>query len=450
MPELPHAPFPAARVLAIALLTATGAGTGAVAAGGASGTVVVISVDGMRWDFPGRAGAEALSRMASEGATCGALVPPFPSSTFPAHASLATGVYPDRHGIVNNEFLDRERGPYRRDDDASWLLAEPIWATAERQGVRTAVYHWVFSYTAWRGVAASRRMPFTRKTTDREKIVRILEWLSLGDAERPRLILSYLHGPDAAGHAEGPEAPAVLEQVRRTDRLVGRLLRALEDLPGSALVVVSDHGMAGVSRSLRTGVLLGTGEARRARAASSGAVCNIYCPDGRSCAAAESALRRIQGMTVFRLDTLPEDLRYRQRSRTGDLVAIAPAGAYFADEPDEARPARGMHGYRPEQKDMQGIFYAWGAGVKRGARCSSLRAVDVAPFVCRLLRIECPRDIDGRVPEELLAAAAGAPEPAGDPTPSMAPGRRAPLPAADPSSRPRAPLDPPAPASAPP
>src|SRR5262245_40151269 len=150
----------------------------------------------MRWDYPARAQAPTFARLAAEGASAGFLEPPFPTSTFPSHATLATGVYPARHGIVNNEFFDRGRGPYRREDDAVWLLAEPIWVTAERQGVRTAVYHWVHSYSAWRGIAPSRALPFSG-VTDREKIETIIAWLRLPEAERPRLILSYLHGPDA-------------------------------------------------------------------------------------------------------------------------------------------------------------------------------------------------------------------------------------------------------------
>src|SRR5207249_3960771 len=161
--------------------------------------------------------------------------------------------------------------------------------------------------------------------------------------QRPRLILSYLHGPDSAGHLEGPEAPAVMERVRQTDQVVERLLRALEGVPRSALVVVSDQGMAPVSRLLRTAVF------PRAR---------------------------------------------------------------------PARRARVMHGYRPEEKSMQGIFRAWGAGVRRGSRSDSIRAVDVAPFVCRLLGIECPPGIDGRAPEELLAGADSGPASERGPTPS--------------------------------
>src|SRR3989449_2428854 len=269
-------------------------------------------------------------------------------------------------------------------------------------------------------------MPFSSETTDREKVDRIVEWLSLRDTRRPRLILSYLHGPDSAGHVEGPEAPAVMERVRQTDYLIGRLLRALAGVPGSTLVIVSDHGMAPVSRVVRTAEFLRDGAARRARAVSSGAVSHIYCPDAPSCDGAESALRRTTGGSVFRQEALPDDLRCRQPSRTGDLVAIAPAGAYFADGPDGVRPARGMHGYRPEEKSMQGIFRAWGAGVRRGSRSDSIRAVAVAPFVCRLLGIECPPGIDGRAPEALLAGAASGPASDRGPPPARAPGRSRP------------------------
>ncbi|MBI1949913.1 MAG: alkaline phosphatase family protein [Acidobacteria bacterium] len=419
MPRNPFRAVPDFRLLLAAILAsilaAAGAAAAVPAAGGPAGappagpadTVVLLSIDGMRWDYPAKTEAPALSRMAAEGASARTLIPPFPTVTFPAHASLVTGVHPDRHGIMNNEFLDRGRGLFRREDDASWLLAEPLWVTAERQGIRSAVFHWVFSYTPWHGIAATRRVPFSAATPDAEKVDRILDWLSLEGADRPRLILSYLHGPDAAGHGEGPESPAVFRRVRQTDRLVGRILRALAARPRSALVVVSDHGMAAVSRVLRTRDILGAGEARRARPVSSGAVCNIYCPDARSCTSAQAALKRIDGMTVYRLEDLPAALRYALPSRTGDLVAIAPRGAYFAHGGAPAPPARGMHGFPPDEMEMRGIFRAWGAGVKKGARLDTLRAVDVAPFVCRLLGIDPAAGLDGRVPEGLLSAARG-------------------------------------------
>lgn len=381
----------------------------AAAAGpAAADAVVLISIDGMRWDYPRRAGATHLARLAREGASA-ALVPPFPASTFPSHATLATGVHPDRHGILNNEFLDRTRGPFRMADDASWLLAEPLWVTAERQGLRAAIYHWVGSYTPWRGVAATTRLPYSRDVRDEEKASTIGDWIGRKGTDRPRLILSYWHGPDAAGHRSGPDAQAVLRRVRQADRLLGRLLDAIARAGRRvALIVVSDHGMAGVSRAHRTDRIL-SGPAARARAFSTGATSNIYCPDEAACAAAATALRRIEGLMIFPLDRLPSDLRYALPSRTGDLVAIAPRGAYFEDGPTGRTPARGMHGYRPEEPEMRGIFYAWGAGLRAGARMETIHAVDVAPLIGRLLGIDPPPGIDGRLPAEILEPVSAAP-----------------------------------------
>jgi len=390
------------RIVAAASGVALLASAAAAAAGAPpASTVVLISVDGLRHDQPHLAGAPHLQRMAREGASAARLVPPFPASTFPAHATLATGVHPDRHGIVNNEFFDRDRGAFAREDDAGWLLAEPIWAAAERAGVRTAVFHWVFSYTPWRGTAASRRVPFDPRTPDRDKADSVRGWILERGADRPRLILTYWHGPDPAGHQHGPNTGPVLDRVRGTDRLIGRILEAAADRPGTAVIVVSDHGMAPVDRVLRLDRIL-AGPAGRVRAVATGATANLYCPDETACAAAATALRAVPGATVHTAASLPPEWRYRSPRRTGDLVAVAPRGAYFAEGPASRPAARGMHGYAPDSPDMGGVFFGWGSGFRRGARRETVRAVDVAPIVCRILEFRCPDGIDGEAPADLL------------------------------------------------
>lgn len=389
-------------------------------AGAPAETVVLVSFDGMRWDAPGRADAPNLARMAREGVSASlGLVPPFPASTFPAHATLATGSYPDRHGIMNNEFLDSERGLFIRGDDASWLLSEPLWATAERQGIRAAVYHWVCSKTPWRGVAASIRVPFEAGTTDGEAIDQVIRWLRATGPDRPRLILAYLHGPDAAGHRDGPASRAVLGQVVRCDRLVARLLAESGRLARPiTLLVVSDHGMREVTRPLDLRRLLARA-APGARAIGSGGTSNIYCARPAACRTAQALLARLPGLTLYTRERLPPDLHYGLPSRAGDLVAIASPGTYFAEtEAPRGPPPRGMHGYRPDDAEMRGIFYAWGAGIRKGIRVDTLRMIDIDPLVCRLLQIEPPAGIDGRSPEDLLVRpAAGLP-----PTPRSDPG----------------------------
>jgi len=335
------------------------------------------------------------------------LIPPFPASTFPAHATLATGVYPDRHGIVANRFLDAERGAYRKEDDPSWLLSEPLWVTAQRQGVAAAVAEWVFSGGPWRGTAASIRRPYSPGLSDGRRIDAIIEWLELPIAARPGLIMSYLQGVDATAHRAGPASPEVDDVVRSIDRLVGRLLAAAERSDGEvALIVVSDHGMAAATRSHRLDRLL-SGEAGRVRASSSGGSANLYCPDQAACRAATERLEAIPSLQVFAFEGLPPRLHYGRPGRTGDLVVVAPPGDLLLTKaPRGGAIGRGVHGYHPEVREMWGVFFAWGSGLRAGVRLERMRAVDVAPLVCRLLGIHAPDGIDGRLRAELVAGEA--------------------------------------------
>jgi len=366
--------------------------------------VVLVSIDGLRWDDPQRVGGRSFDRMRREGVSADGLIPPFPASTFPAHATLATGVYPDRHGIVANRFLDAERGAYRKEDDPSWLLSEPLWVTAERQGIDAAVAAWVFSSGPWRGTAASIRRPYSPGMSDSRRIDAVIEWLHLPLAERPGLIMSYLHGVDATAHRDGPASPAVDDAVLSIDRLVGRLLSAAEQSDGEvALIVVSDHGMAAATRVRRLDRLL-SGEAGRVKAFSSGGSANLYCPDRQACRAATEQLEAIPSLQLFTFEGLPPRLHYGLRGRTGDLVVIAPRGDLLLTKAQPgAAIGRGTHGYLPEESDMRGVFFAWGSGLHAGVRLESMRAVDVAPLVCTLLGIRAPDGIDGRLRAELLA-----------------------------------------------
>ena len=65
--------------------------------------VVVLSMDGFRSDYPSHAHTPTLDSLACVGVKA-AFRPSFPSVTFPNHYSMATGLHPDHHGLVNNFF----------------------------------------------------------------------------------------------------------------------------------------------------------------------------------------------------------------------------------------------------------------------------------------------------------------------------------------------------------
>lgn len=394
-------------VLAAAFISGrpSGANEGAARPGPVGRTVVLVSFDGLRWDDPQRAGSEAFERMRREGVSAVGLVPPFPASTFPAHATLATGVYPDRHGIVANRFFDRERGAYHKDNDPSWLQSEPIWVTAERQGVATAVSHWVFAGSAWHGTATAVREPYSPGVSDNTKIDAIIQLLQLPRGERPRLIMSYLRGVDGTSHRAGPASAEVDDAVRTLDRLVERLLSAAERIDdGAAVIVVSDHGMTAVRRIHRLDLLL-SGDAGGVRAFSSGGSANLYCQDEIVCRAARERLEAIPALRVYALGALPPGLHYGHPGRTGDLVVVAPPGDLLLSRaPRGAAIGTGTHGYHSKEREMWGVFYAWGSGLRAGVRLDHMNAVDLVPLICRLLGIDPPVDIDGRLRAGLLVA----------------------------------------------
>jgi predicted AlkP superfamily pyrophosphatase or phosphodiesterase len=376
------------------------------AAGEPAPTVILVSWDGVRHDHPDRAELPALRRMEREGARVERLTPPFPSNTFPGHVTLATGTHPDRHGIIDNRFLDPEDGEFDYDADARWLEAEPLWVAAERQGVRSAVLFWVGSETDWNGVSASQRVaPFDASLGEDAKVDRLLAWLDLPEPDRPHLLLSWWHGADREGHRVGPDHPAVAEALAGQDAALARLLAGLdarEAWPHTTLFVVSDHGMAraGPAHDAEA-VLAAAGLA--ARVATGGGSAQIYLEDPRAVEAARAALDALPGVDAFARDALPERLRARHR-RSGDVVALASpptrfarsgGGSWWARWVQRLRPSAGIHGYDPALPEMAGVLLAMGRGVPAGRRLPAVHAVDVAPTAAALLGIDPPRSSEG-------------------------------------------------------
>ena len=159
-------------------------------------SVILISMDGTGPAVLTEQNLPSLVDLGRRGARAEALIPVDPSNTFPSHMSLATGVRPDVHRLVNNSFIDPQRGRFRRDEPHAWIEAEPIWSIAERHGLRTASFYWVGSEGPWQaGPAPSDTRKFSSRTSEKRKVDQILEWLAISDpARRPRLIMSWFHG----------------------------------------------------------------------------------------------------------------------------------------------------------------------------------------------------------------------------------------------------------------
>jgi predicted AlkP superfamily pyrophosphatase or phosphodiesterase len=381
---------------------------------------VVLSWDGVRFDYLERAPTPALDRMRRKGVEAERLIPVFPSSTFPSHVSLATGAYPDRHGIVGNVFRDRDRGIYRYSDEADWLEAEPIWVAAERQGLRTATFFWVGSDTDWRGIGATyRRTPFDETVPESEKVDQILAWLDLPEEEAPSLILSWWHGCDAVGHKWGPDNRRIGEQLERQDRELLRLLDRLDQREAwsdTTLLLVSDHGMVEADRAIDLASVL-AGGGIEAAVINGGGMAHVYLGTASDRSRALEMLEALPEVQAYAAESLPLRLRAYHPSRTGDIVVLTKPPYLFEKLRGWERfkvgtwrllrGPTGSHGFDPELPEMGAIFLAMGRGVPPGIRVGPQRAVDVAPTIARLLGIEPPRDAEGRPIPEIKPAPRG-------------------------------------------
>lgn len=376
---------------------------------GRAPTVIMVSLDGTR---PQDVDAETLPSLHARrglAALADRLVPSHPANTFPNHVTLVTGVVPEKHGLVDNRFRDPERGDFQRRDIQTFIEVPPLWSLLESAGIPTAAYHWVGSEGQWPGGHAPRHwVPFDPETEEQVKVDQMLAWLDLPDAEgRPRLLTSWFHGADHAGHVYGPGTEQARAQLKAQDGAMSALLAGLDarGLFGSTtLIVLSDHGMVAPEEKVDLGRLLkdaGIG----ARAYGIGGFASVYLDEdfrGDRDAALDRivALARAQGLEAHRREAAPSHLGVAHR-RYGEVVVFAEPETAIVYEGLEIA---GFHGYDPEHPTMAAFFMALGRGVEGGTRLGTIRNVDVAPTVLALLGQPIPGHMQGRPIAAILPA----------------------------------------------
>jgi predicted AlkP superfamily pyrophosphatase or phosphodiesterase len=366
--------------------------------------VILISLDGTRPADIDRPDLPTFAELRRRGAQASRLITVFPSNTFPSHVTLVTGVYPDVHGIVNNDFVDPERGEFHKSDDPRWLLAEPLWSLLAEQGVASAAFHWVGSEGAWSSGRGPRYWKkFDEKVGAKAKVDQVLAWLS-GPEPRPRLITVWLPGADKQAHLMGMETPPVQRALAAQDKQLGRLIAGLDERGAFAhttLLIVSDHGMGPVYRRIDLAAGLRAAGVK-AEVIGAGGMATVRVEKGQGFGDRAVSVARGLGLQAWPRELAPAELHARH-PRFGDVVVLAPIGV--AIQSAGSTPMYGAHGYRPEESWMGALFLAVGRGAQPGAQLGDLRSLDVAPTILRLLGLEVPDTMQGRPIASLLPAA---------------------------------------------
>ncbi len=368
--------------------------------------VVLVSLDGFRYDYPAKYGAPHLLQMAVDGASAPAgMLPSYPSLTFPNHLTLVTGLYPEHHGIVANSFFDPARTPEagqtyvyksKTNSDGSWYSGVPLWSLAEQQGMRAACLFWPGSEAEIAGKRPSFYLKFDDKLDDSKRVDQVVAWLSLPPEQRPHFITLYYSNVDHAGHSYGPDSDEVRAAVHHVDDVIGALQTKLSALKLPVdLIVVADHGMV----TIKGDPIDLSSFADLSEAHTEGSL--IYAKDE---AHAEKIYEQFRahpdpGFSVYRRADVPADLHYDSNPREGDPV-IVPNGPYaFRTKPAPAGTTdtvKGNHGFDPlKMPEMKAIFFAEGPDIKPGVKLETFRNIGVYPFITQILGLTSP-EVDGQ------------------------------------------------------
>jgi alkaline phosphatase D len=369
--------------------------------------VVMVSLDAFRWDYDSIHGTPVLDDIAANGVMAERLIPSFPTKTFPNHYTIATGLYPDHHGLVNNSFYAPDLDLVYRIGDRAMVAngafygGEPLWVTARKQGMKSASFYWVGSEAPIQGVQPDYWKPYDEEVPFADRVDTVLKWLSLPANKRPHLVTLYFEEPDAVSHSYGPLSPETGAVVTSLDSLLGVLRQGLSRLPHGKninLIVLSDHGMTEVDESRYNYILDTLPQAMVKRIYGGNPVWAVEPVEGKT----DSVLYLMniqRGMKAFRRAELPAHLHYGTHSRIPAVVLIADPG-WTAGLRPEARYSRGDHGYDWRNSDMHSIFYAEGPAFKRGFTADTLYNVDIYNIVTGILGL-IPAPNDGN-PERIL------------------------------------------------
>lgn len=364
-------------------------------------TVVLVSIDGMRWDYIEKHGAPNLKAMAAKGVRAQKLMPVYPTKTFPNHISIITGLLPVNHGIVDNNFCDKARknecysmGKGMR--DSTWVNGIPLWNLAKMQGLKSATYFWPESDARFNGMTPDYYFHYSKYSEYQGRVDQIIQWLSLPKAQRPRFVASYFSLVDSMGHEFGPDAPQTRDAVKQLDELMGQLQTRLSKLEQEInLVIVSDHGMAHVNpeQSIDVSTLP---QNDNFIVKNTGPRLLIYAKPAVISEQITTYKQRLQQAANERYTVLNDEqlagYHYNKGTRVGDIVVQTNAPAVFTNEGKAMY--LGTHGYAYTD-DMAATLIAVGPAFKQGLSLEKVNNLDIYPVLAKVMGLKLLSKVDG-------------------------------------------------------
>lgn len=362
--------------------------------------LILISIDGFRWDYFDKVETPNFDRLIANGSKADGLKTSYPSKTFPNHISIVTGHYPSNHGIISNYFYDADFDEYfyigagsTAAQDGKWIDAEPIWVTIEKQAKRAMIMFWPMSDAEIMGIRPSKYYVYNEDPTNLDRMDQILSWLLHTGNARPSFLASYFSVVDSKGHSYGPDGDETIEAIRVVDKAIGHLIDGLEAqniLNEVNIMIVSDHGMTETPDTkviniadyinLDDVVTVGGGPFMEIRP-NEGKLESVY-----------QALQNIDNTQVFKKEDIPDKFNYKNNNRIEPILLLA--DEHWSIMTPGRTPIAGSHGYDPDYQSMNGIFIAHGPAFKSGFSGPEIHNIHLYEMMCKILGV-VPANNDG-------------------------------------------------------
>lgn len=375
-------------------------------------TVILISIDGFRYDYIEKYSPPVISQLAANGTRAEWLIPSYPTKTFPNHYTVVTGLYPGSHGMVENNMYDAKIGQVfgiskpEQVRDPRWWSGEPIWNTVQKNGRPAASFFWPGSEAPIGGMVPMYWKKYDHQTPHEERVDTVLSWLDLGRAKRPVFISLYFSDVDDAGHSFGPESAENQAAIRKVDNSIGRLWEGLK-VRGIekkiSIILVSDHGMAPytVRNSIILDEMFDTNDAERIFWVSE--FTQIFPKPGKEDDIYNSIKQKLPPTaSIYRRNEMPDEWKLRSSARLAPLIVVPQPGTNLttrqrferAEREGTLDRTRGAHGYDNRVEPMRALFVGHGGRFRKGVVVDAFPNVDIYNVMCRILNVE-PAKNDG-------------------------------------------------------
>ena len=374
-------------------------------------TVILISLDGFRYDYLDKYSPPTLTALAKGGVLAKWMIPSFPTKTFPNHYTVATGLYPQNHGIVDNSVYDFgetfSMSKRKEVQNPRWWWGEPIWVTAEKQGQIAASYFFVGSETMILNEAPTHWRTYNGRVPNIMRVDKILGYLDLPKESRPTMMSMYFSATDDVGHEFGPDSEETRYAVLEVDEYIKRLVDGLK-IRGIDrkvnIIITSDHGMAAVDQ--RNAIVMDdyfdTEDKSLAHPIlTSGEIWQIFPKEGMENLIADR-LKNIKRARCWQKADIPARFHYNNGKRIAPIICSPDEGWFLTSreryetqkKSDDFAQTRGAHGYDNQFQSMQATFIAHGPAFKRRYLAEPFANIEVYNIMCEILGL-IPAKNDG-------------------------------------------------------